>query len=59
MIASLTFYLLDFFVFTKILEVAPPTEDAKSLIQTVIYTAIWFPYMLYSERVKGTFVQTL
>jgi transglutaminase-like putative cysteine protease len=37
---------------------APPTEY-NSLIRAVVVACVWIPYMLYSDRVKETFVVRL
>jgi transglutaminase-like putative cysteine protease len=59
MLARLGFDLLDNTFFAKLLQVEMETADRVALVQTIIYTAIWVPYIWYSERSKGTFVETI
>lgn len=56
---TLAFIILDALWMTFVLPDEPvfDADTTKELLRSLIYTAIWMPYMLVSERVKLTFVR--
>jgi len=57
MLASLTFILMDAWIGGIIIEEPIfDTETINEILRIGIPSMIWIPYMLYSERVKETFI---
>ncbi len=56
---GLTFILADSFAFTLVFKNASvfDAETSKEFARLLIVTMIWAPYMLFSRRVKSTFVK--
>lgn len=57
-IGVLLFLFFDFLIF-KILfpnDILFDSETIKTTFQNILYACVWIPYVIYSERVKQTFI---
>lgn len=56
---TLVFIILDAFAIKVVLPSEPAFDDetAKELVRSIIASLIWIPYMLFSKRVRATFIK--